>query len=61
MIQNLVTYLAIGTILMFTIDIISITYIKNPGFTVSNKQRIASILLWPVLVLGLILGLIKNR
>jgi hypothetical protein len=61
MIQNLVTYLAIGTILMFTIDIISITYIKNSGFTVSNKQRIASILLWPVLVLGLILGLIKNR
>jgi hypothetical protein len=61
MIQNLVTYLAIGTILMFTIDIISITYIKNSDFTVSNKQRIASILLWPVLVLGLILGLIKNR
>jgi hypothetical protein len=61
MIQNLFTYLAIGTILMFTIDVVSATYIKESGFTFSNKQRIASILLWPVLVLGLILGLIKNR
>jgi hypothetical protein len=46
---------------MFTIDVVSATYIKESGFTFSNKQRIASILLWPVLVLGLILGLIKNR
>ena len=60
MIQNLVTYLEIGIIIMFSIDIISILLLKNADFIFSNRQRISAILLWPILVFGLILGLIKR-
>lgn len=61
MIQNLVTYLAIGTVLMFIADLVSMTLIKEAGITFNNKERIVAILLWPILVLGVILGRFKQR
>jgi hypothetical protein len=61
MIQNLVTYLAIGTVLMFIADLVSMTLIKEAGVTFNNKERIVGILLWPILVLGVILGRFKQH
>jgi hypothetical protein len=61
MIQNLVTYLAIGTILMFIVDMASINLLKDAGVTFSNRERVTAILLWPILALGVILGIFKQR
>jgi hypothetical protein len=61
MIQNLVTYLGIGTVLMFIVDFTSMTLLKESGITFSNKERITAILLWPILVLGVMVGRFKQK
>jgi len=61
MIQNLVIYLAIGTILMAIVDFTTMIFLKDSGITFSNKERIIAIIIWPVLASGIIFGRFKNN
>jgi hypothetical protein len=61
MIQNLVTYLGIGTILMAIVDFTTIIFLKDSGITFSNKERIIAIIFWPVLVSGIMVGRFKQK
>ncbi len=46
---------------MFIVDMASINLLKDAGVTFSNRERITAILLWPILALGVILGIFKQR
>ena len=61
MIHNLVVYLVIGTIVMFLIDFVSMTLLKEHNITFNNKERITVILLWPILALGVMVGRFKRN
>ena len=61
MIHNLVVYLVIGTIVMFLIDFVSMTLLKEHNITFNNKERITAILLWPILMIGIMIGRFKRN
>ena len=53
--NTLLTYIAIGTMFMFSVDMFLRTktfnkFAPNPDVKMRNKDRIVGILLWPVMV-----------
>jgi hypothetical protein len=61
MIHNLVVYLGIGIFIMFIMEILSTHVVPEANVTFKNKERIAGILIWPLLILGWIIGKFKRR
>ena len=61
MIHNLAVYLGIGTATMFIIELLATHVVPEANVNFKNKERLVGIAAWPLLILGLIIGIFKRR
>ena len=56
MINYIIIYISIGALIMFISEMIATYIVPETNVTFNNKERIAGIVLWPILVAGVFIG-----
>ena len=56
MINYIIIYFSIGALIMFISEMIATYIVPETNVTFNNKERIAGIVLWPILVAGVFIS-----